>query len=180
TGMTVAMAMSREPVTIAPDEGLDDALEELATHQVSWMPVVDDVQKFVGIVTARGISRAYRGALTSGVRRLDAIAAGTAVLELTVAPGAPLAGKTLATAGLPRGVLAISLQRQGVTIVPRGETELRPGDVVAVITDPANEERVRAFFLSTSPEPARSPVASPRRDGLSVPETGTLDGEDLP
>ncbi len=179
SAMTVAMVMSREPVTIAPDDGLDDVLEELASHQVSWMPVVDGAQKLVGMVTARGISRAYRGALTSGVRRLDAIAAGTAVLELTVAPGAPVAGKTLATAGLPRGVLAISLQRQGVTIVPRGETELRPGDVVAVITDPVHEERVRASFLGLSPVSTRPSVASARRDGLSIPEIGPLAGEDL-
>ena len=80
------------------------------------------------------------------MRRLDAIAAGTALLEMTVAPDAPVAGKTLAAAHLPRGVLVVSLQRRGMTIVPRGETELRPGDVATVIADAKQEPQIQKYF----------------------------------
>jgi CIC family chloride channel protein len=143
---TVSAVMTRDPVTALSTEGLDDALEDLATNRVSWMPVVDTESHLIGVVTAAGITRAYRAALTSGVRRLDAIVAGTTLLEIRVTPGAPVAGKTLATARLPRGILVVSLQRQGVTIVPRGETEIRPDDVVTVLADPKQEAQVRRDF----------------------------------
>jgi chloride channel protein, CIC family len=146
----VSAAMTREPVTVLGTEGLDDALEDLATNRVSWMPVIDAEGHLSGVVTAAGITRAYRAALASGVRRLDAIAAGTTLLEITIAPDAPVAGTTLAAARLPRGVLVVSLQRQGMTIVPRGETELRPGDTVTVLTDPKQEPSVRQYFGAAS------------------------------
>ncbi len=149
----VVAAMTREPFTIAHDEGLDDALEDLAEKQISWMPVLDAEQHVVGVVTMASITRAYRAALTSGVRRLDAIAAGTALLEITVDADAPVAGKTLAAAHLPHGVLVVSLQRQGVAVVPRGDTQLRPGDVATVIADAKQEAQVRSYFGHPVAEP---------------------------
>ena len=156
----VASAMTPEPVTIVATEGLDDALEGLATHGISWMPVIDAERHVLGIVTAANITAAYREALTSGVRRLDALIAGTSFLEITVARGARVAGKTLALAHLPRGVLIVSLRRDGMTAVPRGDTELCAGDVVTVIADPKQEEQVRAFFIAAMPE-ARAVPATP-------------------
>ena len=85
--------MTADPVTALATEGLDDALEDLATTHVPWMPVVDAERHVLGVVTAANITAAYREALTSGVRRLDALAADTALLEMTVAQGARVAGK---------------------------------------------------------------------------------------
>ncbi|MGI8854597.1 MAG: chloride channel protein [Thermomicrobiales bacterium] len=143
---SVASTMTADPVTVLATEGLDDALEDLATTHVPWMPVVDAERHVLGVVTAANITAAYRAALTSGVRRLDALAAGTALLEMTVAPGARVAGLTLAAAHLPRGVLVVSLRRDELTVVPRGDTELCPGDVVTVVVDPRQEVEVRAYF----------------------------------
>jgi NhaP-type Na+/H+ and K+/H+ antiporter len=143
--------MTADPVTALATEGLDDALEDLATTHVPWMPVVDAERHLLGVVTASNITAAYREALTSGVRRLDALAAETALLEVTVARGARVAGKTLALARLPRGVLVVSLRRDGMTVVPRGDTELRPGDVVTVVVDPKQEGAVRAYFIEPTP-----------------------------
>jgi CIC family chloride channel protein len=142
----VSAVMTADPVTVLATEGLDDALEDLATTHVPWMPVVDAERRVLGVVTAANITAAYRAALTSGVRRLDALAAGTALLEMTVAPGARVAGKTLAAAHLPRGVLVVSLRRDDATVIPRGDSELRPGDVATVVVDPRQEAEVRASF----------------------------------
>jgi chloride channel protein, CIC family len=142
----VSAVMTADPVTAIATEGLDGALEDLATTHVPWMPVVDAERHVLGVVTAANITAAYRAALTSGVRRLDALAAGTALLEMTVAPGARVAGKTLAAAHLPRGVLVVSLRRDEATVIPRGDSELRPGDVATVIVDPRQEAEVRAYF----------------------------------
>ncbi len=40
------------------------------------------------------------------------------------------AGKTIAELGLPRGVIIAIIQRGKETVIPRGDVELRPGDVV--------------------------------------------------
>ncbi len=153
----VSSAMTADPVTALATEGLDDALEDLATTHVPWMPVVDAERHLLGVVTASNITTAYRDALTSGVRRLDALAAETALLEVTVARGARVAGQTLAVARLPRGVLVVSLRREGMTVVPRGDTELRPGDVVTVVVDPKQEGEVRAYFIEPTPRLAVAP-----------------------
>lgn len=153
----VSSAMTADPVTILATEGLDDALEDLATTHVPWMPVVDAEHRVLGVVTASNITTAYRDALTSGVRRLDALAAGTALLQITVTEGARIAGQTLATAHLPRGVLVVSLQRDGVTIVPRGDTHLCPGDVATVVVDPKQEGGVRAYFVTPTPRLTATP-----------------------
>jgi Trk K+ transport system NAD-binding subunit len=57
-----------------------------------------------------------------------------------------VAGKTLAAARLPRGVLVVSLRRDDATVIPRGDSELRPGDVATVVVDPRQEAEVRASF----------------------------------
>ena len=38
-----------------------------------------------------------------------------------------------------------------MTVVPRGDTELRPGDVVTVVVDPKQEGEMRAYFVETTP-----------------------------
>ncbi len=153
----VSSVMTADPVTALATEGLDDALEDLATTHVPWMPVVDAERHLLGVVTAANITAAYRDALTSGVRRLDALAAETALLEVTVAQGARVAGKTLAAARLPRGVLVVSLRREGMTIVPRGDTELCPGDVAMVVVDPKQEGEVRMYFVTPTPRLMAAP-----------------------
>ncbi|MDQ2786059.1 MAG: TrkA C-terminal domain-containing protein, partial [Chloroflexota bacterium] len=125
---------------------------------VPWMPVVDAEHRVLGVVTAANITAAYRDALTSGVRRLDALAADTALLETIVTPGARIANMTLADARLPTGTLVVAIRRDGVAIVPRGNTEMRPGDVVTIVVDPKQESEVRAYL--TAPPPHVSAVSA--------------------
>jgi chloride channel protein, CIC family len=84
----ISAAMTADPVTALATEGLDDALEDLATTHVPWMPVVD----------------------------------------------------------AERRVLGVSLRRDDATVIPRGDTQLCPGDVATVVVDPRQEAEVRAYF----------------------------------
>jgi len=59
--------------------------------------------------------------------------------------------------GLPRGVLVVSIQRDGHTVVPRGDTVLRAGDLVLVLAYPEQEHQVRERF--SRQEHAREPQA---------------------
>jgi CBS-domain-containing membrane protein len=61
-------------VTIEPEAGLDLALEKLAGHNVSWMPVVEGLEAVViGTISAADISKGYRRALKQNAQRLRGI-----------------------------------------------------------------------------------------------------------
>jgi CBS domain-containing protein len=53
---TVGEVASSEPVTLSPDDGLDQALQLLARHQVRRLPVVEG-ERLVGIVAQADIAR---------------------------------------------------------------------------------------------------------------------------
>ena len=50
-GMPAREVSSRELVTVGPDHDLSDALQLMAQHQVRRLPVVDDENRLVGIVS---------------------------------------------------------------------------------------------------------------------------------
>src|SRR5205823_11579866 len=67
----VAQAMNRDVLVVSPDETLDEALEQLTSHRVSWAPVVDvealpERKYVVGLLSAGDIVRAYRETLEIG------------------------------------------------------------------------------------------------------------------
>ncbi len=48
---TVADVMSRDPITVAPETPMKEAIQLLAQHRISGMPVLDDQGKLVGIIS---------------------------------------------------------------------------------------------------------------------------------
>ena len=64
--------MNRDVVVVQPDDTLDVALEQLTSHRIGWMPVVETAtggRHLVGRISAQEIMRAYRQALAKGSRR---------------------------------------------------------------------------------------------------------------
>lgn len=53
--------------------------------------------------------------------------------------------------GLPFEVVLVVIFRGDQTIIPRGTTEIRPGDDVVVLTTPELEERVQRILLGEEP-----------------------------
>jgi CBS domain-containing protein len=47
---------STDPITVAPDEDLDAALEKMAKHQVRRLPVVED-GRLIGVVAQADVAR---------------------------------------------------------------------------------------------------------------------------
>ena len=64
------------------------------------------------------------------------LAGGAEVVELSVHAQAPIAGRTLEEAArdgvLEEGTLVVAIERDDEVLTPRGETEIRPHDVVTV------------------------------------------------
>ena len=60
------------------------------------------------------------------------------ITEIRLQPDSPVVGKTLRELSLPADSLIAVVMRGGEAIVPRGDTGLRAGDQVVLITLPAN------------------------------------------
>jgi len=56
----VHQVMSNEPVTLAPDADISDAIEIFSKHDISCIPVVDDENRPVGIISWRDIIKAIK------------------------------------------------------------------------------------------------------------------------
>jgi trk system potassium uptake protein TrkA len=67
--------------------------------------------------------------------------------EATLAPDSPANGKDLAELGLPRDSSVVAIIREDHVIVPRGDTVLRGGDEVLVLTTPDAEDDVVKTLL---------------------------------
>ncbi|HEY6540069.1 MAG TPA: chloride channel protein [Ktedonobacteraceae bacterium] len=72
---TVRDAMHKNVLTVQPEEALDDALEQLTEHQVSWAPVVNDIEtpgekNIAGVLSAADIMQTYRQAVLGETKRM--------------------------------------------------------------------------------------------------------------
>lgn len=73
------------------------------------------------------------------------------ITEIKLQANSPVVGKTLRDLSLPSDSLIAVVLRNGEPMVPRGDTELRAGDQIVVITLPANHGPViRALTGETS------------------------------
>lgn len=81
---------------------------------------------------------------------------GAEVVELSVSPGAPVAGMTLAEASadglVGDDVLVIAIERDGEVITPRGGTTIREDDLITVFSQRGRvDELVRVFSDELAP-----------------------------
>jgi CBS domain-containing protein len=112
---------------------LDVALESLTEAPLSWVPVLDEDRRVVGILSVSDIVRAYRQELAASVERMNGLGARAGVSLVTIRDDSPMSGKTLRQAKLPRGLLVTSVTRGDRVFVPNGDTELRGGDQLSVL-----------------------------------------------
>jgi CBS domain-containing protein len=146
----VERAMNREVLLVQPDETLDVALEQLTSHRIGWMPVVDieaaGGRRVIGRISALDITRVYRETLARGSRRMRGMVEGTVLVEAIIEAGMPLAGRPLREAKLPPECLVVSIRRQKEMLFPRGSIIIEAGDVVTFLVSPSGEERLHAYL----------------------------------
>ena len=119
------------------------ALDVMVSAGTSWVPVVDG-NKVVGVVAMDEIIAGYQRALRRSLRLLAGTSGGGSVLvEAPVAVNSPFAGTTIATAPWSPGSFVLSIDRDGLLIAPRPETEIQPGDVVAAVVRADGEADLR-------------------------------------
>jgi Na+:H+ antiporter len=74
----------------------------------------------------------------------------TQFLELTLSNDSVAVGKSIAELNVPRSAVLVSIQRGEEIIIPRGDTELRVGDVVTILCENDATLAIKEILLSPS------------------------------
>jgi CIC family chloride channel protein len=131
---SLAQVMAPPPHPLWPDLPLDAALDVFAERGLSWLPVVDEQGRVAGVLSALSLARTYRRAAARRLRPGGPAVVGATVFEIVVTARSPLTAAPLHAVPLPRETLIVSVRRQGEVFVPRGDTHIRPGDAITVVT----------------------------------------------
>jgi chloride channel protein, CIC family len=139
--------------TVFPDESVGVAMRRMAPRDLSRLPVVarDDPRHLLGVIRRQDIVRAYE----VGVLRREEVrhrAEGTRIvnhsraefIEVTIAPGSHAAGRRIADLNLPRSAVLVSIRRGRDLVIPHGDTQIEPGDVVTALCERRRADEVRA------------------------------------
>jgi CIC family chloride channel protein len=143
---------TNDVVSVYPDESVGTALRRMAPRDLSRLPVVarENPRRLLGVVRRNDIVRAYElGALRREEARYRAEQtravrhARVLFVEVTLAPDSWVVQKVVAELGLPRGAVLVSIQRGRDMLIPRGDTQLKAGDVVTALCERECAEEVR-------------------------------------
>ena len=135
----------RSPITVGPNERLDDALQRMAAADVTHADVVEDGD-MVGELTYRDALTVYKSMLERGIRRAEHLPVTSMLLEFQVNVHSSLVGRTLRNAALPHDTLVVAIGRRGEMIFPQADTELHAGDTVTILGKPDASETLLALF----------------------------------
>ena len=139
------------------EEPVSDALERMATWDVSRMPVVakDAPGRITGLIRRGDIIKAYKLALSRQeegqiddsrlkLKRTDKMK----FVEIRIHPNSPVLGQYVADIApeLPYDCVIVSIRRHGTLLIPHGDTKINPEDVITFFVRSADEERLQACF----------------------------------
>lgn len=147
---------TRDPITAFPDENINQALLKMSPKDLGRLPVVsrENPSQLVGWLRRNDIIRAYEIAITrrTALRhrvqqiRLDAFSPEQVnITEITVQPGSACANHLVNEIKFPKESMIATLRRGRRTIIPRGDTLLRPGDELVVVTDGQAKQVIEAL-----------------------------------
>ncbi len=68
------------------------------------------------------------------------------LLEFNVTQESPITHKRIKNAGFPKGVIVVNIMRQGDSIIPDGNTQIKPDDIVTVLARVGTVKQVKKLF----------------------------------
>ena len=156
--LTVGEIAVHNIITVYPDETVREALRRMAPRDISRLPVVsrEDPRKLLGIVRRNDIVRAYEvGATRHEENRLNASqsrikeVSGFGTIEMRVEPGSHSAGKKISEIAWPHEVVVVSIRRGKKSIIPHGNTVLKAGDEISLLSERDVASEVRKLCLES-------------------------------
>lgn len=154
---TAADICTRHPLTITPEDPVFRAVQRMASIDVGRLPVVsaDDHRRLVGLVRRADIVTAYQRALRRTVETQQRSAdsplrdlVGTRSLELAVDPRSAVAGERIRDVAWPPRTIVASIRRDAEVLTPSGDTEIRAGDILLVITGSDQTEQLQTLVVA--------------------------------
>jgi chloride channel protein, CIC family len=140
---TVAEICTRNVVTATPEETLDEALHQFGALDVGRMPVVErqNPHRVLGLLRRGDIVHALSGKVLDAhesIHHMDRLKMEAIVKaelkELYISKTDTVCGKLLKDVTIPDNCVIVSIQRGKDIVVPRGFTQLLPGDrVIALV-----------------------------------------------
>lgn len=161
----VAEACTRNLEVTYPDETLNIALRKMSQRDIGRLPVVarDDPHKLLGILHRADVIHAYAIALTrrtaqrhreQAVRLSALVPIRVGVSDVIVEESAQCIGKRMSEIPFPRESVIATVRRGAKVFIPRGDTELRAGDILVVVAE--DEALDGVLRLCRSPIPPLS------------------------
>jgi CIC family chloride channel protein len=160
-GLTVEEVAVVEPVTVFPDEPIWNAIQKMAPRDLARLPVIsrDGSNRLVGLISRTDILRAYDVAVVRKQRGrmlerevLLREKEGNVFADLRLHAEDRSVGTPLRQLDLPSDVNVVSVEREGLIVIPRGDTRFEAGDIVTVFGKKEAMKQVQEVF--TSPDPA--------------------------
>jgi trk/ktr system potassium uptake protein len=120
-------------------------------------PYNEDLYRALGVDATVSSTSLIRGMIerelpTLKIKTLMSIQGGGAsILEVTLAEGSPVLERPLRDLVLPKDSNVIAILRGVRTVVPRGDTTFKPGDVVLTLVAKESEKALEEALLGTPP-----------------------------
>ena len=137
TFAVVGMAAYFTAIVRAPLTGIV-LMVEMTGNYALVLPLVVACLTAYGVADFLGDLPVYEALLERDLLRAEQAPEldGALLVDLTIAPGAPFAGKRVRDLGLPPGSIIITLRRQLREVVPTADSELAPDDQITVLVAP--------------------------------------------
>ncbi len=145
------------PITVFADEPIWTAIQKMAPRDLARLPVVSrsSEKELLGLISRSDILRAYdvgivrkqRGQMLEGdltLRREHY----NDFMEFCLKKGHYAVGKKLQELQFSEPVNVVSLDREGVLHIPRGNTCFNPGDIITLFGKKNSLENARTVFFS--------------------------------
>ncbi len=141
-GDTAGEICTRRVVTVSPTDPVFRAVRRMASLDVGRVPVLDPIdRRVVGVFRRADVVRAYQRGITRSLGSQQRAQAGqlrdlsgVRFVEVVVAPDSPLADALVRDVHWPAKTVLTSIRRAGEVVVPTGDTQVRAGDELVVLT----------------------------------------------
>ncbi len=152
--LTVGDICTQNVIYAYPDEVLLLAIRRMGEKDVGRLPVIKrGTRELVGVLRRHHIMQAYNLALSRKMQdqhlaeqvRLNTLT-GAHVFEMRIARDSQICGKLIRELPWPPETVVASIQRKGRLVVPHGNTELKPDDVLTIVADPQAERVLERLF----------------------------------
>jgi CIC family chloride channel protein len=154
----VGIATPRSRLVVAyPDETIGIALDRMSPRGFGRLPVVsrEDPNGLRGMIGRSNIIQAYHVAVSRQQSELRLaqhaplhVGEEARFIEVRVGENDPIAGETVQKlmTSLPADCVLVSVERNGHTILPHGDTVLQPGDLLVAFTHCEDAEQLLAYM----------------------------------